>query len=277
MLVAATSVINPASEKQLRETLARVVEIDRAGTKYPMLALLRADSSSFLLVKMLAAKVSHNAQLDMQFLKSITDAEVVALARFLTLVDGARHGIVFGSASAVPTLVSELRHRNYDQYDVVVDWIFRNRSSPFVPFGVQFGREASSLPEYRLLEEEQRIRLERRSLDIQQEKVERRRSGCSKATHDLQNAIRRKDCKAFPRLVDRGANIFFTDCDGKTLIDKMDEVVRSSPLQAFGCQYGLEFAALPEYRLIEEEQRIRLERHSLKVEQAKVDNEKGIF
>lgn len=222
------SVLSSALEIQLRETLARVVEIDLIKIKYPMLALLQADRNSYQLVEILAAKVSHNAQLDLQFLKSMSDTEVVALVRFLTLIDGARHGMFFGSAPAVPTLLSELMRRNYKQYDALIDWIFRKKSSRFLPFGNQFGHTARSLMEYRLLKEEQRIKLERRNLDLRQLKVDLRRSGCLKATHDLKNAIRRKDWKAFPRLVDRGADIFATDDDGKTLMEKMDEVVTAS-------------------------------------------------
>lgn len=222
------SASSSALEIQLRETLARVVEMDLTKIKYPMLALLRADRNSRLLVETLAAKVNHNAQLDQQFLKSISDTEVVALTRFLTLIDGARHGVFYGSAPPVPTLLSELMRRNYKQYDALIDWIFRNKSSRFLPFGSQFGHTARSLMEYRLLEEEQRIKLERRKLDLQQVRVDLRRSGCLKATHDLKNAIRRKDLKAFPRLVDRGADIFSTDDDGKTLMAKMDEVVTAS-------------------------------------------------
>ena len=156
----------------------------------------------------------------------MSDAEVAALARFLTLIDGVPRGIFFGSAPAVPTLVAELKKRNYQRYEEVLDWIFRTRMSPWLPFGNQFGGEARTLLEYRQLEEERRIRLERRGLDEQLVKVERQRSGCAKATHDLQNAIRRKDLKAFPRLVDRGADILARHSDGKTLIEKMNEVAK---------------------------------------------------
>ncbi len=217
----------PPSVTQLRETLVRVVETDRNGEYDELLSLLRSDRSSLLLVNALALKVNHNAQLDVHFLKSMSDGEVAALARFLTLIDGAPGGIFFGSAPAVPTLVAELTRRNYEQYDAVIDWIFRNRTSPFLPFGSQFGSKARTLLEYRLMEEERRIRLERRSLDIHQVKVELRRSGCVKATHDLQKAIRRKDWKAFPPLIDRGADIMAQDGDGKTLVEKMDEITKA--------------------------------------------------
>ena len=39
----------------------------------------------------------------------MSDAEVAALARFLTLIDGVPRGLFFGSAPAVPTLVAELK------------------------------------------------------------------------------------------------------------------------------------------------------------------------
>lgn len=191
-----------------------------------MTALLLCDRKNFSLVRALAQKVSRNAQLDEHFLQTMSDAEVAALARFLTLIDGVPHGIFFGSVPAVPTLVAELKKRNYQRYEEVLDWIFRARKSPWLPFGNRFGDVARTLLEYRQLEEERRIRLERRVLDKQLVKVERQRSGCAKATHDLQNAIRRKDLKAFPRLVDRGADILARHGDGKTLIEKMNEVAK---------------------------------------------------
>lgn len=211
---------------QLRETRARVVQADLSGSSGELTALLLCDRKNFSLVRALAQKVSRNARLDEHFLQTMSDAEVAALARFLTLIDGVPHGIFFGSAPAVPTLVAELKKRNYQRYEEVLDWIFRTRMSPWLPFGNQFGGEARTLLEYRQLEEDQRIRLERRGLDEQLVKVERQRSGCAKATHDLKNAIRRKDLKAFPRLVDRGADILARHGDGKTLIEKMNEVAK---------------------------------------------------
>ena len=51
----------------------------------------------------------------------MSDAEVAALARFLPLIDGVPRGIFFGSAPAVPKLVEELKKRNYQRYEEVID------------------------------------------------------------------------------------------------------------------------------------------------------------
>ena len=214
------------SEIQLRETLARIVQADFSGGSGELIALLLCEKK-ILLVRALAQKVNRNdRRLDEHFLQTMSDAEVVALARFLTLIDGVPRGIFFGSVPAVPTLLGELKKRKYQCYEEVIDWIFRTRMSPWLPFGNQFGGAARTLLEYRQMEEARRIRLERRGLDEQLAKVERQRSGCAKATHDLQNAIRRKDLKSFPRLVNRGADILARHADGKTLTEKMNEVAK---------------------------------------------------
>ena len=218
---------SPPSVIQLRETLAHVVEADLSGSSRAPISLLLCDKKKFALVRTLESKVNRNSScFDENFLQTMSDAEVVALSRFLTLIDGVPGGIFFGSVPAVPTLVAELKKRNYQRYEEVLDWIFRTRKSPWLPFGGQWGGEARTLLEYRQLEEEWHIRLARRVLDEQLVKIARQRSGCAKATHDLQNAIRRKDLKAFPRLVDRGADIFVRHGDGKTLIEKMEEVAK---------------------------------------------------
>jgi hypothetical protein len=105
-----------------------------------------------------------------------------------------------------------------------VDWVFKNRTNTYLPFGALFGAEAKSLKEYQILTLEKELRQQQIELDAEFLKLEKLKKEYPKATADLRNAIRRNDCMAFDGLISKGAELYVLDSDGKTLAEKIVEI-----------------------------------------------------
>ena len=213
----------------LESTIYLLVAIDKNGFYSELVEKVKTDKKLSDSIKTLSDKVNRNnkGQFDKDYLEALRDEELVALVRILTKLDGQYSKLTLGSVSSVPCLIETLKLRNYSEYKNLVDWVFKNKTNDYLPFGSFYLSHAKSLKEYKLLIEEDKLKRERIKLDAEIRKVEKQKKYYPKATHDLRNAIKRKDWMAFDALIRKGAEIYTLDDDGKTLADKMADVKRA--------------------------------------------------
>jgi hypothetical protein len=209
----------------LNAALRKVEAIDKNASYNELVEEIQTDKELAASIHALSQLVNRNsAKFDQKYLQSLNVEELLALIRTLTLLDGKIRELSLGSAAPVTTLIRELESRNYKYYESIVDWVFKNRTNPYVPFGALFGGEAKSLKEYQILTLEKQLRLQQTELDAEFIKLEKLKKEYPKATADLRNAIRRNDCMAFDGLVSKGAELYALDADGKTLAEKIEEM-----------------------------------------------------
>jgi len=209
----------------LNAALRKVVAIDKNGSYSELVGEIQTDKEIAASIHALSHLVNRNsAKFDQKYLQSLNVEELLALIRTLTLLDGKIRELSLGSATPVPTLIRELESCNYKYYESIVDWVFKNRTNPYLPFGALFGAEAKSLKEYQILTLEKKLRQQQTELDAEFIKLEKLKKEYPKATADLRNAIRRNDHMAFYGLIIKGAELYALDTDGKTLAEKIEEI-----------------------------------------------------
>jgi hypothetical protein len=209
----------------LNAVLRKVVAIDKNASFSELVEEIQTDKELAASIHALSHLVNRNsAKFDQKYMQSLNVEELLALIRTLTLLDGKIRELSLGSAAPVPTLISELESRNYKYYESIVDWVFKNRTNTYLPFGALFGAEAKSLKEYQILTLEKELRQQQIELDAEFLKLEKLKKEYPKATADLRNAIRRNDCMAFDGLISKGAELYVLDSDGKTLAEKIVEI-----------------------------------------------------
>ena len=213
----------------LESTIYLLVAIDKNGFYSELLEKVKTDKKLSDSIKTLSDKVNRNnkGQFDKDYLEALRDEELVALVRILTKLDGQYSKLTLGSVSSVPCLIETLKLRNYSEYESIVDWVFKNRTNDYLPFGSLYLSQAKSLKDYKLNIEQDRLKREQIKLEAEIRRIDKQKEYYPKATQDLRNAIRRKDWMAFDALIRKGAEIYTFDEDGKTLAEKMADVKRA--------------------------------------------------
>jgi hypothetical protein len=212
----------------LESTIYLLVAIDKNGFYSELVEKIKTDKKLGNSIASISDKVNRNSSnFNKEYIDSLRDEEIVALIRVLTKLDGELSKLTLGSVSSVPYLIETLQERNYNEYESVVDWVFKNKTNDYLPFGSLYLSHSKSLKDYRLNIEEDRLKKEQIKLEAEIRRVEKQKEYYPKATQDLRNAIRRKDWMAFDALVRKGAEIYTLDDDGKTLAEKMSDVKRA--------------------------------------------------
>jgi len=212
----------------LESTIYLLVAIDKNGFYSELVEKIKTDKKLGNSIVSISDKVNRNSSnFNKEYLDSLRDEEIVALIRVLTKLDGELSKLTLGSVSSVPYLIETLQERNYNEYESVVDWVFKNKTNDYLPFGSLYLSHSKSLKDYRLNIEEDRLKKEQIKLEAEIRRIEKQKDYYPKATQDLRNAIRRKDWMAFDALVRKGAEIYTLDDDGKTLAEKMSDVKRA--------------------------------------------------
>ena len=207
----------------LETTLRQLVAIDKESYYAELVQEVTTDKGFRAVVLTLSHRVNRGSSyFDEAYIQSLNEDELVALTRVLTWLDGKIKRFTFGSVALVPSLINELQRRDYKHYETLVDWIIKNRTNPYLPFGSMFGTDAKSLKEYQILIQVKELKNKKRELDAEFSRLERLKYNYSKATTDLRNAIRRKDFKAYDSLIRKGAELYAMDSDGETLAEKID-------------------------------------------------------
>jgi hypothetical protein len=143
---------------------------------------------------------------------SLSDAELEALIRALTVAERDFPSFSGGSVSGVIHTFHRLAERNLCRSDALADWILAHTKNPWAPFGGAMSRDAWKA---------RRHPAEGRVAGWQPEKerptiaAERK---AEKATQNIFSAIRRKDTKAVQALLLRGARLDVPDATGMTAL-----------------------------------------------------------
>lgn len=146
---------------------------------------------------------------------SLTDAELEALVRAITVAERDYPAFGGGSVSGLIWAFRRLQHRKHNELDSLADWILARTNNDWAPFGCS-NLGARSLAQFHEFQrrttaakaERARIENERHSDATTRKAV--------KATHDIFAAIRRNDIKAVEALLLRGARLDIPDDTGKT-------------------------------------------------------------
>ena len=207
----------------LETTLRKLVAIDKNSYYAELVQKLADDKEFAAAILTLSQRVNRSSRyFDEEYLHSLNEDELLALARVLTWLDGKNKGFTLGSVTPVPSLINELQLRSYKYYETLVDWIFKNRTNSYLPFGSSFGADVKSLKEYQILIQENQLKIKKIELDAEFRRLEKLKRNYSKATADLRNAIRRNDFMAYGSLITKGAELYAMDSDGKTLAEKIE-------------------------------------------------------
>lgn len=206
----------------LETTLRKLVAVDKNSFYAELVQTLADDKEFAAAILTLSQRVNRSSYyFDQEYLQSLSEEELLALARVLTWLDGKINGFTLGSVAPVPSLINELQLRDYKYYETLVDWVFKNRTNTYLPFGSLFGADVKSLKEYQILIQENKLRIKKIELDAEFCRLEKLKHYYPKATADLRNAIRRNDFMAYETLITKGAELYAMDSDGKTLDEKI--------------------------------------------------------
>jgi len=150
--------------------------------------------------------------------KSLSDGELEALIRALTVAERDIPGFGAGSVSSIIWAFHCLEQRKQCRPDVLADWVLANTTNPYVPFGHYNTSGARSVAEWDAYVQ---LRAERRVACIRQEKERKTMAAAGKAEKATKNifpAIRRKDTKAVEALVLHGARLDAPNAKGVTAL-----------------------------------------------------------
>ena len=208
--------------QSLVAALRKFVTVDKNSYYDELIQKITNDQEFAEAARTLSKKVNRSSSdFDEQYLRSLSEEELLALIRGLTWLDGKIKGFTFRSVGPVPWLINELQQRNYKYYETIVDWVFKNRTCAYLPFGSMFGADAKSLKEYQILIQENKLKIKKIELDAEFRRLEKIKLYYTKATADLRNAIRRNNQLAYSTLVRKGAELYLMESDGKTLAEKI--------------------------------------------------------
>ena len=207
----------------LETTLRQLVAIDKDSYYAELVQKITVDKEFTAAVLTLSQRVNRSSSyFDEEYLHSLSEDELLALTRVLTWLDGKIKGFTLNSVAPVPSLIKELELRDYKHYETLVDWVFKNRTNTYLPFGSMFGADVKSLKEYQILTQENKLKIKKIELDAEFRRLEKLKRNYSKATAELRNAIRRNDFMAYGSLIRKGAELYAMDSDGKTLAEKIE-------------------------------------------------------
>lgn len=207
----------------LETTIRQLAAIDKDTYYAELVQKITSDKEFTAAVLTLSQRVNRSSSyFDEEYLHSLSEDGLLALTRVLTWLDGKIKGFTLASVAPVPYLINELKRRNYKHYETLVDWIFKNRTNTYLPFGSIFGADVKSLKEYQILIQENKLRIKKIELDAEFRRLEKLKRYYSKATADLRNAIKRNDFIAYDSLIRKGAELYAMDSDGETLAEKIE-------------------------------------------------------
>ncbi len=190
--------------------LRRLIAIGETNT-FSSLAELFAESPP--------DRVGHIMRQSPEYWRAVTrplsDAELEALIRALTIAERDYPSFGGGSVSGVIWAFHQLQERTQSSLDELADWVLARTNNPYVPFGTS-NHSARSLPELRASQQHAaaaRVARARAEDERHTAAVARK---ADRATHDIFAAIRRKDTKVVQALLLRGARLDIPDDSGKT-------------------------------------------------------------
>lgn len=216
----------------LNTALAKLVAIVKEGYYDELIELVKTDANfreSLLEIdKLVNVGYAHSTRsFNEEFLFSLKDYELVALIRSFTALDGAVNKFTFEAKTPVPSLLGRLRDLNYENFDELVDWLYKKRSNKFILGDWGKKDEAKSLKEYLLLKDKDRLLAEIYRLQNNLKSIDNKINNPDIATNNLKDAIKRKDWRSFDALIKQGADIN-TFYYGNTLSKKIEEVKREA-------------------------------------------------
>lgn len=207
----------------IQKTLGQLVAIEKNGCYKELATRVSADAVFANSVLRLLKLINQNTEgFSKDYLDSLSSEEIVALIKVLTIIDNNAKNLIFGSISSIKSLVNELEQRNFIGYEETIDWVFKNSTSEYIPFFRSC--DVKSLKAYSLNQEARAINIKRLEVDAELKRIEKQKWYYPKATEDLKDAIKRKDIKAFDTLIRKGAEIYVRDDDGRTLVEKIEEI-----------------------------------------------------
>lgn len=216
--------------KLLETTIYKLVSITNNGYFNELVELVKVDSnfkdSIVELEKIINVNYAFTTKsFNEDFFLSLKDIELDSLIKTFTILEGSIEELTFNSKTPVPTLFLRLNDLNYDGYDGLVDWVFKNRTSiHMIPSGWDHIENIKSLREYKLHSELKRLQGELLRIENNITGIKKQIEDPSKATDDLLDAISRGDIKSLDKLASKGAELYLIDSNGKTLKEKIEDL-----------------------------------------------------
>ena len=216
--------------KLLETTIHKLVSITNKGYFKELVELVKVDSnfkdSIVELEKLINVNYAFTTKsFNEEFFLSLKDMELDSLIKTFTVLEGNIEELTFNSETPVPTLFLRLNDLNYDGYDGLVDWVFKNRTSiHMIPSGWDHIENIKSLREYKLHSELKRLQGELLRIENNITGIKKQIENPSKATDDLLDAISRGDIKSLDKLASKGAELYLIDSNGKTLKEQIEDL-----------------------------------------------------
>lgn len=157
-------------------------------------------------------------QFDDSVIEPLSDAELEALIRAITIAERDVPLFSGGSASGVISLFRCLAQRKRRRPDDLADWVLANTTNSYAPFGVYNRGGARSIAAWDAhvqLQAERLLEKLRHDQELHRLSLEGK---AEKTTKDLFSAIRRKDIKAVQALSLRGAQFNVPGTEGMTAL-----------------------------------------------------------
>jgi len=214
----------------LETAIHKLVAITNNGYLGELVELVKVDSnfrdSIIELEKLINVHYAFTTKsFNKDFLFSLKDIELDSLVKTFTLLEGNIEELTFNNRTPVPPLFSRLSDLDYDGFDGLVDWVFKNRTSiHMIPNGWDHFENIKSLREYKLHSELKRLKNELLRTQNNIRSIEKQIENPFKATNDLIDAISRGDVKSLDKLVSKGAEVYLIGSNGKTLKELIEDL-----------------------------------------------------
>ena len=212
----------------IKNSLQHLIEITENSSPSKILQNLKSDSK--LIEELVAIEQLCNVKrvgttFSDSFWESLQEKQLIALIKAYTITDGNIEKLSYGPLTPVNSLFAALRQNKYALYDLLVDWVIKNRSNLYqIPDDFTLKEEASSLIQYKLLIEVNEIQKQITKLNNQALHFKKKIINHAKYTVNLRLAIARKNLSEIERWINRGADINFVCEDGESLSTKISNL-----------------------------------------------------
>jgi len=212
----------------IKNSLQYLIEVTEYSSPSKILENIKNDSE--LIEKLLAIERLCNVKratttFSDALWRSLQEKQLIALIKAFTIADGNIEKLSYGQLTPVNSLFAALRKIQYSHYDILVDWVIKNRNNLYqIPDEYKLKIKATSLIQYQIYVEANELKKQIAKLNNQILHFNKKIQNHESYTSNLGLAIYRKNLTEIERLIKRGADVNFICEDGENLSSKISNL-----------------------------------------------------
>jgi len=212
----------------IKNSLQYLIEVTEYSSPSKILENIKNDSElieKLLVIERLCNVKRATTTFSDALWRSLQEKQLIALIKAFTIADGYIEKLSYGQLTPVNSLFAALRKIQYSHYDILVDWVIKNRNNLYqIPDEYKLKIKATSLIQYQIYVEANELKKQIAKLNNQILHFNKKIQNHESYTSNLGLAIYRKNLTEIERLIKRGADVNFICEDGENLSSKISNL-----------------------------------------------------